>query len=289
MDKDEKQRPSLALIICSLFVCGCTSILPHPERYHVTDVDSDVRCFGAMSSSSVLDPRAGMQINSGEQFSFSEKVRMSLPVFGILLSFPSALDAGRGCTHQQWSYETNHDRPGSKQQLKLAQILARYGKISSEHLDRYYVATINRGGSLDVEWADVVQEKKIAELSTRNWLNGKENPDWFHPNILRSMRQAGLIPRNAEKTILSRIERPKAILASPNYYLAAEECGLMSKDKVDQTLTARFWQIYSWALEDRKFSLRFRKQFDGQVDATLTLEHALVEQMTEKYGDADFK
>ncbi len=289
MDKDEKLRPSLALIICSLFFYGCTSILPHPERYHVTDIDSDVQCFGAMSFSSALDPRAGMQANSGEKFSFSEKVRMCLPVAGMFVSFPSAFDAGNGCTQQQWSYETNHGRPGAKQQLKLAQILARYGMISSEHLARYYVATINRGGSLDVEWADVVREKKIAELSTRNWLTGKESPDWFHPNVLRSMRQAGLIPRNAEETILSRIERPKAILAAPNYYLAAEDCGLMSKDEVDQTLTARFWQIYSWALEDREFSLRFRHQFDGQVKAAHILERTLVGHMRKKYDVADFE
>lgn len=265
----------LALCVCS----GCTSLLPDVGRYQVTDINPEFRATGAMISSCVLDTRAGMHANSGGSYSFSDRIRMCIPYVGLLASCYDAVDAGLGTTQRQWSYDGNFDRPGTREQLYLAQLLTKTGKMTPEQMERFQIAVMDRPGALDLEWAGIACQRSKETLPDRRWLTGRESEAWFSPSVMDALQSAGLVSRDDVRSVLSRIEYPEKITAPPNYYLLGEAIGLMDEAEVNIALKKRFWQLYAWALEDRRFTLKVRRALCDRTQLELSLESALAERM----------
>jgi len=230
---------------------------------------------------SLLDPRAGVALNSGYQLSPGEKFRL-IPYFGLFVIPFQAIEAGRGVTETEFCYYRGLDSLAATHNIGLAALLRASDKLSSTESKSYikYIASTYPAPQV-LLFADDISDLNPNSPSTgeNNWLlqhwPGTSGPSL---ELLEMALNHHMITDATIQNYFSQISAYESDFPlPPNYYLIAEKYNSVDTLFVNNSLKRRFWKIYQWAIEDRETAPRLRWRHRTPAPEKLALEKALME------------
>lgn len=233
---------------------------------------------GVCYSSVVLDPRAGPALNSGEDLSFSEKVRMSIPFVGFLLTPTHAIDSAAGVTESEYIFYHNTESLVGEQDFGMIRLLLEEKKLTQSQFDAYMAFALGPGSNPHarvIEHAIAGNTFTGSDQSHLFWLT-----HWSETSGPKKETVVSLVDQNSEKESQLKTFFVKShqnygnFHLPPNYYLTAEHYNWMDREQVDRDLKLRFWKIYSWIFDAKKILKKL-----GTVDDPSELKKQAVEKL----------
>ncbi|MCK5801909.1 MAG: hypothetical protein KAI66_03715 [Lentisphaeria bacterium] len=248
--------------ILALALCGCTSLRdPSPVGH------DQAQAAGTVSA--LLDPRLGAMELDGRRASFSESLRLRVPIIGPLLTMPWHAYLGvMGRTENQYAYERELDAPWGGHHRDMAEYLAGIGQLEPEVL-----ALLEAGANASKPEPEWYWER----LSSREIIPTYSDLLW-----VRERTRAGEISGEDFQAYCRwavQVLPPQAM--SPEILDFLREEDVISDQKKRQLLTLRFWRLYDSVLDGLLFRAEQRridtKEWKARWDAEKTVVTAFLE------------
>lgn len=270
----------LLLLVVFLNGCGRGPVTRSLQSPFYSEVDQE-RSHLQVAASALLDPRAGVALNSGQRLSAGEQLRMVIPGLGFLLVPGQLVAAGMGVTETEFRYNSGLDSLAGEHSLELARFLSDRGLLSEEQYQEYL-----RHAFLRYEYphpsllrlfggAPPPSGRSFWEYA-RHW-PATGGPDRFSVQYMEEfgLLSAGEVDRMIHNHIF---HNPSPRLPQPELLLMAETRGLLSTDQANDILFRRFWSIYEKAILARE--LNDTHTFDPKYNlphGSFLLEKSLIE------------
>ncbi len=230
-------------------------------------VNQPVNRAAAAYASLVVDPRAGMKLNSGRELSTTEKIRL-FPVLGALVAPVEMRRAARGEIESQFAFEHNLEPLGSENRIGLLAFMADLGMIDLADYRAHLKAVLESPRPTHAAAREALRRRVRWK-----WADGRPIEHWTDVaglkfETLKAIIAAGALPeRRALAAARAYLRRRMRVDAMYRDVRLAERLGDLPRSRADESLRQLFWLFYRGAVYDRAESntislAAFKQEYD---------------------------